>query len=268
MRTIYLDELFCLNLVIDYFLLLGAAKLCALPLCRGRFLAAAGLGGLWSALALLPGLGFLQTPLMHPVLAGFMTLTAFGGQKRLLRCFLAFLGMSALFGGAVYAAGLYRGGYARSGALVRVDLRVLAGALALSWGAVELLFRRNGRTARRRITALSVEKDGRRTRLLALEDSGNGLYDPLTGMAALVADAEAAGRLFEPDLRPWLRGDPAEAVLHIPGLRLMPYRGVDGATRLLPLFRPDRVTDEKGQEHPLLIAVTRQLSGDGYNAIL
>ena len=47
MKTVYLDELFVLNLVIDYFLLLAAAKLCALPFRRGRFALAAALGGLY-----------------------------------------------------------------------------------------------------------------------------------------------------------------------------------------------------------------------------
>ena len=48
MSTVYLDELFLLNLLVDYFLLLGTAKICALPYRRGRFLAGAALGALWS----------------------------------------------------------------------------------------------------------------------------------------------------------------------------------------------------------------------------
>ena len=47
METIYLDELFLLDLVVDYFLLLGTAKVCALPYRRGRFLAGAALGAVW-----------------------------------------------------------------------------------------------------------------------------------------------------------------------------------------------------------------------------
>jgi len=268
MRIIYLDELLLLNLVIDYFLLLAAAKLCALPFRRGRFLAAACLGGVWSAASLLPALGFLKTPLMHPVLAGAMTLIAFGGEKRLWRCLLAFLGVSALFGGAVYAAGLYRGSFSRAGPLVRLDLRVLAVSFAVCWAVVGTLFRRNAKAAERRIIPVTVEKNGKTVRLSALDDSGNGLYDPVTGLSALAAEAEAVAPLFPRELSGYLSADPTEAILRIPGMRLLPYAGVDGKNRLLPVFRPDCVHAEGAERHDLLVAVIPALGGDGYNAII
>ena len=267
MRTIYLDELFALELAVDYFLLLGTAKVCALPYRRGRFLLGAALGAAWSAAGLLPGLGWLRLPAMYPVLAGAMTLTAFGGQRRLWRCFAGFLGVSALFGGAVYAASLIRGG---GRGPLRLDMRVLLMAFAVCWAAVSLLYRGGAKNARRRVLDMTVERAGKTVSLRALEDTGNGLYDPVTGCAAFVAEAGALVPLFPARDAALLRGPPAEAVLRIPGTRLLPYSGVDGGHRLLLCFRPDRVTVDGQVRRDLVAAVApAPLGTDGaYDAVL
>lgn len=84
MKTVYVDEMFVLNLIINYFILIATAKLCALPLTRLRFVAAAALGALYSVLLLLPELGFLATPITKICLGALMTLIAFGKVRRLL----------------------------------------------------------------------------------------------------------------------------------------------------------------------------------------
>ncbi len=269
MKTVYLDELFLLDLVIDYFLLLGTAKLLALPYRRGRFLAGAVLGAVWSCAGMLPALGFLRAPAMLPVLALAMTLAAFGDQRRLLRCLVGFLGVSALFGGAVYAAALLRGGPAGA-PLLRLDMRVLALAFALCWAAVSLLFRGSAKRASRRILDVTVERRGRAVRLRALEDTGNHLTDPVTGCAAFVAEAGALSGLFDPGDGPLLRGPPAEAVLRIPGTRLIPCAGVAGGRHMLLAFRPDRVTVDGRERRDLIAAVASSPIGtDGaYDAVI
>ena len=266
MRTVYLDELLVLELLADYFLLLGTAKVCALPYRRGRFLAGAALGAAWSALSLLPGMGWLRAGAMRLVLAGAMVLAAFGGERHLLRCFVSFLAVSALFGGAVYAAALLRGG----GALLRLDMRVLILAFALCWAAVSVLYRGGVKKARRRVLEVTVERGGRTVALRALEDTGNGLIDPGTGCAALVAGADAVGPLFDAGDAALLRGPPAEAVLRIRGMYLLPYAGLDGGGRLLPVFRPDRVTVDGRERRDLVAAVAPAPIGtDGtYDAVL
>lgn len=269
MRTIYLDELFVLNLVIDYFLLLAAARICALPFRRGRFAAAAALGGLWSALSLVPALAFLRLPILHPALALGMTLAAFGRERHIFRCFFAFLGVSALFGGAVYAAALYRGISSR-GPLAQLDMRVLILSFALCWALVSLVFRRSAKNAVRSVREVTLERKGRRVSFRALEDTGNDLYDPLTGRAAIVAEADALDALF-PEIPPGcLRGPAADAVVRLPGSRLLPYADVSGKTRLLLAFRPDRITVDGETRDDLIAAVTPgKLGGGGsYQAVI
>ncbi|MCD8321594.1 MAG: sigma-E processing peptidase SpoIIGA [Oscillospiraceae bacterium] len=273
METVYLDELFLLNLVIDYFLLLGTAKICALPFRRGRFLAGAALGAVWCCLSLVPRLAWLDRPVMRPVLAAAMTLVAFGPERRLWRCMGAFLGVSALFGGAVFAAGLYQGSrtwQSGGGRIVRLDMRVLVISFALCWGLVSLVFRRTVKNAQRRVLDVTLQRRGKTVRLRALEDTGNGLYDPLTGCAALVAEAEAVQELFSPQEAVHLFGPATEAVKRIPGLRLIPYAGIGGDGHLLAAFRPDKVMVDGQERQDLIAAVApKPIGTDGsYQAVL
>ena len=266
MKTVYLDELFALDLAVDYFLLLGTAKLLALPYRRGRFLAGAALGAAWNCLALIPALAWLDSPPMLPVLALAMTLAAFGDQRKLWRCYVGFLGVTALFGGAVYAAALLRGG----GPPLRLDMRVLILSFALCWAAVSLLFRGAARNRPRRILDVTVERGGRTVRLRALEDTGNHLVDPVTGCAAFVAEAGALSGLFSPRDASLLRGPPAQAVLRIPGTRLIPCAGVTGGREVLLAFRPDKVTVDGQERRDLIAAVAaRPIGTDGaYDAVI
>jgi len=264
METIYLDEMFLLNLVIDYFLLLATARICALPLRRRRFALGAALGALWSCLSLLPDLAFLRTGAMHPVLGLAMTVAAFGKERRLLRCFLAFLGVSALFGGALYAVLLWRNERPGTGPLLRLDMRVLLLSFALCWAAVNLVFRRSVKNAGRPIHDVVLERRGASVRFPALEDTGNGLFDGLTGRGVLIAEAEALAPLFPGLTAERLRGPPGETMPLIPGARLLPYAGLGGTSRLLVIFRPDRITVDGRPREDLMVAIApAPLDADG-----
>ena len=62
MTVIYVDTLFLLNALVDYLLLLCAARLAGEPLKRLRFALGAVLGGGYAVAIFLPGLGFLERP--------------------------------------------------------------------------------------------------------------------------------------------------------------------------------------------------------------
>ena len=156
-ETIYLDSLFALNAVIDYFLLLCSARAAGAVLRRWRLALAAVLGGAWAVACVLPGMGFLTYAPMKLVPAVFMALIAFGGERRLWRCLVIFLAVSAAFGGAVWAASMLAGTDAYGGQVyVPVSMRVLVLSFALCYAAVSLVFRRIGKRAEREILPLVV----------------------------------------------------------------------------------------------------------------
>lgn len=91
MTTIYIDILVCLNVIVNYFLLLASGKFLSRPYKRWRILLGAFLGGLYSLYILLPQLAQWFTILVELAMAATITLTAFwpkGHFKNLLLFFL------------------------------------------------------------------------------------------------------------------------------------------------------------------------------------
>ena len=103
MKTIYADDMFLLNLIINYFIILSTAKLCALPLTRKRFALGAAVGALYSVLLLLPGFYPLALPPVKLLLGALITWLSFACRGRFLKLYIAFMAVSATFGGGVIA---------------------------------------------------------------------------------------------------------------------------------------------------------------------
>ena len=80
--TVYIDEVFLLNAIVDYLLLLSAARLAGEPFRRLRLALGAVLGGLYAAAVFFPGLEFLAHPLCKLAVPVGMTLLAFGSSRR------------------------------------------------------------------------------------------------------------------------------------------------------------------------------------------
>ena len=238
MTVVYIDEVFALNAVMDYLLLLSSARLAGEELRRGRMILGAVLGGLYAAAFLLPGWGYLGHPLCKLAMGVALPLAAFGGSKRLLRVSLIFFGVSATFGGGVLA----------------LQLRQTGGELASA-----------------RLTL------GERTcRLTALVDTGNTLTDPVTGRPVMVAEGERLSGLFPSGECPTARelSDPVSALERRGGKdgrwRLLPYRAVGVSHALLLAVRVDGARIGGEDYGPLLVALspTPVSDGGGYSALI
>ena len=105
MTVIYVDTLFLLNAIVDYLLLLAAARLAGEPLTRLRFLLGALLGGGYAVAIFLPGLAFLRHPLCRGAAAVLMLLAAYGGSRRLVRQGVIFLALSCALPGVCWRWG-------------------------------------------------------------------------------------------------------------------------------------------------------------------
>lgn len=278
METIYVDSLFALNMIIDYFLLLCSAKVCGVRLRRPRYAAAAALGATWAVVTVMPDMAFFAAAPMKLALAGFMTLVSFGGEKRLFRCFIVFLAVSAAFGGAVWAASMLAGATVTERLYIPVSLRILLLSFAACYFAVSLVFGRAAKKAERVIVSCRVDLGGRSVTFSALRDTGNGLFDPISGSAVAVAETAVLLPLFPAGAAEALCSpSPSEAVEKLsvlPGcdrrFRLIPYSAVGTSYGLLPAFRPDAVVVDGADETGLIIALTaaRLSEGGEYSAII
>ncbi|MCI8552204.1 MAG: sigma-E processing peptidase SpoIIGA [Lawsonibacter sp.] len=283
MTVIYIDTLFLLNALVDYLLLLAAARLAGEPLRRGRFALGAALGGLYAVAIFLPGMGFLAHPLCRLASAALMLLAAYGGSRRLLRQGVLFLALTCAFGGGVVAIGLLGGtGLALGNGVFysALDLKVVLLSAAVCYGVITLVFQRLGRhsAASGELARVRLRLGERWTDLTALVDTGNTLADPATGRPVMVAEGERLSGLFPGEHRPSpadLR-DPASALARLgtgewrARFRLLPYRSVGVDRGLLLAVRADALELDGQGRGPALVALspTPVSDGGGYQALI
>lgn len=269
MEVIYIDSLFFLNLGVDYLLCLASARICGLYLKRLRYLLAAVFGAAYSVLVLLPGLDVLAAWPGKLCAAGAMSLIAYGGEKRPLRCCAVFLAVAAAFGGALWAMSMSAG----AGGAAPLSLGVLIPAFALCYAGLSLIFRRRAKLADKARVAVELSFLGREARFMALLDTGNSLCDPVSGMEVMVVSAHALSQVFA--AYPGLAGGSAVEIVEraaaVPELagrfRLVPYSAVGGAG-LLAAFRPDSLTVDGKPQPELLAALSDELNADGFEAVI
>ena len=272
MDVIYADELVALNALIDYLLLLLAARAAELPLRRGRFALSGLLGGLY-ALAAAAGPPFLRAGPGKLLLSGLMCALAFGCRRGVWKGWGAFLGLSALFAGAVYAAALLGGRSVGPGSVpAALSPRLFLLCFALCWAAVRLFLERSPPGSAYAEVILTLGE--RSMQLTALRDTGNRLRDPVSGCAVLTADGRAMEELLGPALPLPVPEDAASLLRQLsrdprlaPRLGLVPYSAV-GGSGLLVTVRPDSVTVD-GESVRALVAVSPAAIGNGsYHAII
>lgn len=276
MKTIYVDDMFLLNLVINYFILLATAKICALPLKRVRFAVSAALGALYSVLTLLPELGFLASIPMKLCLGVCMVLVSFGGAKRIIRPFIAFLCVSAAFGGAVFAASMFIGAPLQDGLYINTSMRVLAISFAACYLALTLVWGRLSKRRQRETMDVVVALGLVQARFRALRDTGNELYDPLSGLPVMVVESRVLESIFSEKALKALDSSPADFITYSSEsgalktrLRLVPYTSTGVSHGLLPVFRPDSLSINGREEKEVLVGIcaNRICPDDEFSAV-
>lgn len=277
MEVIYIDELFALNFIIDYLTVLAAARVCGVMLRRWRYALAALIGAAYAAGAVLPGMAVLSLPTVKLAFGVLMALAAFAGEPAILKCTLAFFAVSAAFGGAVWAASMLTGESTGHGVYLPISMKALVLSFAVCYAAVSLVFRRTLKQSERRMMTVAATFQGRSAVFRALRDTGNGLFDPITGGEVLIVSSKAVAPLFPPDCRKILEDADPVAVLEKFGavpelknrLRLIPYSAVGVSSGLLPVFRPDSLLVDGKKMDGVMVAVSPALADCGeYEAVL
>lgn len=268
MEVIYVDRLFLLDLSIDYCLLLLSGRVSGVVLRRGRYLIGATLGAAYAVILLLPGMQWLGSTVMKLILGLLMALIAYGCEARFWRCAGVFFAVSALFGGAVFAASILAEAEPLGGVFVSVTLRTLALSFGVCYFVVMQLFQRKAVKAARTVQTVEITYRGKSVALRALRDTGNSLHDPTVGREVLVTEREALLPLLPQNLP----ADPASALLQLTdakGWKLLSCRTVGADSALLLCFLPDTVTVDGKPEDLLIGIANHRLSDDGsYQGLL
>lgn len=251
--VVYLDGVALINFLVDFLLLVGTNCLCGYPPGWRRSGAAALLGGIYGAVCLVHRFAFLGNFLWRIIFLGMMGWIAFGFNKSAFRRTVIFVLLCMALGGV--AQGLNTGG------ILSV---VLSAAMIFVMCAVGF------RDIPGRVKYVPVELTygEKHLSLIALEDTGNTLRDPVTGRPVLVVEAGVAQKLT--GLTPQQLRSPISAMEEgiVPGLRLIPYRSVGQSSGMLLALRFPKVRIGKWKGSSLVAFAPEALCNDGrYQAL-
>lgn len=285
--VVYVDLVFLTNLAVDGTVLLATAKVRHLRPSRSRLFIAALLGAFYAAVMFWTQVPYLYSFGTKVLVSLIMVLISFGygGPLQLARNFGAFYLVNfATLGGVIGFSYLLQsaespwGGmsYTADGGLLlewQMQLGLFITAFLLSlW-----LFRSTTETRRKRqdleqlFWDIEIKVAERSWKLRALLDTGNRLYDPLTRIPVMIMEASIWKDELPPGWCERLRGESPDQLLSEMDeqfseayswgnrLRLVPYRAVNGNSRLMLAIKPDTVLLSR-EGHPPL-QVTRVLVG-------
>lgn len=274
MRVVYIENVFFLNWIINYFLLLGSAGFAGVPLHRLRLAICSAAGGLYAVAVFLPQLAILSS-LPSKLLAGcIMALTAYRPlQKRWYLTALFFLLSSAL-AGIVLAISLMS---MRLNELIaniyymRVTWPLLLATTTIMYFLLRLIFRQSARHGEGELMIITASIQHRQRQFSALHDTGNTLRDPVTGKAVLVLEQKSLQGFWSEKIEAILfSSSPSEEKmvrLYQEGIgadfTLLPFRSVGITSGLLLAVRSDYIKIGKTTYPNTLIALSDGPVSDG-----
>ncbi len=254
--TVYADLLFLTNFLTNLFLLMTTEKILQRRSNLWRRALAALLGALYAVCVYTKPLAFLGHPVLFGLFLTIVLLCAFPvySGKHLLRCWLVFLCVHALFGGICYllffttSLGIRFGAVLKNGVLYLhvpfyIPLATFPLGYALLLGLENIISYVNTRKSNLHILSFTTEE--KNYTLSALLDTGNALYDSLTQLPVVIVQADA----IDADTQ---------------NLRRIPYRTLTGEVRTLPAMYIQKIYIDGRETGGCMLALTdAKLSPDG-----
>lgn len=277
MTVVYIDILLVINLVVDYLVLFGTARLAGTQFVRLKGLFAAVFGAIYSLVIFLDPteIVFAVTKI---IISAIMVLITFG--KRSFRDFLnllilfyicgfLFSGFMMLINSAVHPESFFI-----KGGIVYFEFSaigiVISGTAAFI--VTEILRRIFKRGEPEGVFMAKVFYDGKFSVLKGFTDTGNSLFDPISGTPVAVTTADSLKKILPEEMLSAMKKMNLSTEFK---LRLIPCKTVAGSM-LIPAFRPEKIIliNETGEfeTEEAMVAVSENAPPDtliiGSNLIL
>ncbi len=248
---LYIDVFFLVNFVMDYLMLQMAGKALKCTATHGNVIAGAAAGAFFSCVVILiPAPAWMKIICMHTlvntsmVIIGLKIREKSGFFKAMALMYLS----GFLLGGIMTWLRQYLGRYLRISCLFFAIVIISYFLSSKSMDFLESLWK----LKKHRCQVTLCQKD-RVCKVNAIIDSGNGLFDSLTGKPVHIISEKTAKKLFEGE--------------KIRRIRYIPYHTIQEDESILPCITIDRMLIHGEQEKlvvsPLLGISGQRLFGNG-----
>lgn len=222
---LYIDVFFLVNFLMDYLVLLIIRRALSCSATHGNVALGALTGAVCTcAVIMIPMPSFIKIICLHTLINTLMVIIGLKAIKNRIfwKSMILLYLTSFLLGGAMNWIAQYTGGYFRIGCLF---FGVLIGCWFLVTGGLRFL---ESLWKLKEFQCEATLYIGEHSlRLKAVIDSGNGLYDTLTGKPVNIIDKKAMEKLTETE--------------KIQKVRYIPFRTVEKGEGVLPVITIDRM---------------------------
>lgn len=279
--TIYADVLVALNILLTYILLVASRVLCKVPTNKWAIMIASIIGGI-SSLVIFFEDGGVVFSCFYKIITGVVIVGIGFLPKTIvvfIKVFLAFFGISLLFGGGLYALEItlypkniffYNGTvyFDVSIAYIIASVLVIYGIFLLGDYLITKHSHKGGKCQ------LEIAYNNSYVNITAFVDTGNTLTDGMTGRPVVIAELSAVSALFSRDEIQFFKSEKFEdvPVSLNKSFSLVSCQTVAGAS-LLKAFKPMHIKIKDGKncfvtDFCTVALINRELSQGEYNALL
>ncbi len=280
-EIIYLDVLICINLFVNYFLLLATKKILKLQVKTRRLVFGAIFGSLFSLLIFI-SLGFVELFLIKILLAFSIVFLTFGFIRKqiYLKTVATFFVINFIFAGVMVSLwflitpiSMY---YNNGVVYFDISSVTLFISTIISYFIIKIVsFIFERRIENHELCKILIEDDNKSVELTGFYDTGNNLKDSFSGLGVVICEFEKIKSLIPLELHNvFLFSKDIENIRNQRWkrkIRVIPYTVV-GASMILVAFKPDNfylLQNNRRIKKQVLIGVNKQSLSDGeYAAIL
>lgn len=272
MQSVYVDELFLLNGVINYILLLVTKRIIRSRASQPRLLLCSIIGAVYAVFMFLPHNKIFYSFAAKLIFSLSLVAITYNIRKlrQYIRAVAVFYIVSFAFGGAAFAIISMTGWRGLS----YLPLKILATSTVIAYCCIMLLSSYYKRLAvkEKNFTEVSITVNNKTAMLNCFMDTGNSLYDPISDSPVMIAEFESVSSILPPGISELLKMRCAD---NIPKdfnrrLRLIPYSSIGMKNGVIIGFKPDRVTVNGKVIYDIVIGICENsLSSDStYSALV
>lgn len=260
---VYIDVIFLINFVCDYFLIDLTNRILCITSPRSRIFLSAFLGGVMGILFFMPDLNFLATVAGGICQASILGVVAFVPCKprEYQKAVLLVYALSMLLAGAMFFDMMISGGGIVKNGVFYYSLPRVVMISAIVYLIIRFGLTKIREMVKKRVSGVILEAGGKRVRVKAFVDTGNSLTEPVSKKPVMLIEEEVLRELFGEgcslnNLIEWVQKD---------RIRNIPYTTID-KEGILPGIVLDRIyIDGRCIENAVVAVCDRKLK---YPAIL
>lgn len=250
-QVIYIDVLLCVNLLINYVILILEAKFLNLRIKRKRLILSALIGSFYSIFIFFDQINLLLSLFIKLLMSITIILIAYGfiNTRSFVKSIVTFYFINFIFGGIIFCIWYFispKGIFIKNG-IVYFDISptfLILSTVVIYFSIKIYQYFLGESDLHNSFCDLEILNKGKTVKLFAKVDTGNILKEPFSNKSVIVAEYESLKDILPPEVKNYIQDNVEDWTAKgkkTSLLRVIPYSTVSGEG-LLPAFIPEKVT--------------------------